>query len=111
MDTFTVLSEPSRRRLLSALLRGPLPVNALVAQCGMSQPVVSKHLRVLREAGLVGVQPDGQQRLYSLNAQPLAEVDAWIRPYREFWANRLDALEQHLSERQGPQGEDNDCGK
>jgi DNA-binding transcriptional ArsR family regulator len=64
----------------------------------MSQPVVSKHLRVLRDAGLVVVKPDGQRRLYSINPGPLAELEAWLEPYRRFWSDNLDALEQHLDE-------------
>ncbi len=70
----------------------------LVEVVGMRQPVVSKHLRILRYAGLVKVTPDGQRRLYSIRAGPLAEVDAWIEPYRKFWSERLGALEQHLDE-------------
>jgi len=97
MNPFNVLSEPSRRLLLDTLLDGPKPVNAIVEIVGMSQPVVSKHLRILREAGLVAVEPDGQRRLYSINAQPLAQVDAWLQPYREIWSQRLDALERHLA--------------
>jgi DNA-binding transcriptional ArsR family regulator len=97
MSAFAVISEASRRRLLDLLLDGPKPVSTLVADIGMSQPVVSKHLRVLRDAGLVSVTPDGQRRLYSINSQPLAEVDEWLEPYRRFWSEKLDALEQHLN--------------
>lgn len=98
MNTFTVLAEPSRRRLLDAMLHGPQSVSALVETVGMSQPVVSKHLRILRDAGLVVVTPDGQRRLYSLNAEPLAEVAAWLAPYQAFWNERFDALGGHLNE-------------
>ena len=98
MSPFAVLAEPNRRRLLDSLLGGPLPVNSLVESIGMSQPVVSKHLRILRDAGLVKVQADGQKRLYSLNAEPLVELDHWLEPYREFWSERLDALERHLDD-------------
>lgn len=70
----------------------------LVGPLNLSQPGVSKHLRVLREAGLVEVRPDGRQRWYRLRAQPLAEVDEWLEPYREHWSGRLDALERHLEE-------------
>jgi DNA-binding transcriptional ArsR family regulator len=66
---------------------------------GPSQPGVSKHLRVLRDAGLVDVRPDGQRRLYALRPEPLADVDAWLGPYRRLWADRLDALERHLERR------------
>lgn len=69
-----------------------------MARLGLSQPGVSKHLRVLREAGLVAVRPEGRQRWYGLRPQPLAEVDAWLEPYRRYWSARLDALERHLEE-------------
>jgi DNA-binding transcriptional ArsR family regulator len=98
MSPFTALAEPNRRRLLDALLLGPQPVGKLVQGLGMSQPVVSKHLRILRDLGLVEVQPDGQRRLYSLNTKPLQEIDNWLEPYRRFLAARLDALEQHLED-------------
>lgn len=98
MSVFAALSEPARRRLLDALLPGPLAVNALVDAVGMSQPVVSKHLRVLRELGLVSVRRDGQRRLYRLRAEPLGELDAWLTPYRAFWSGKLDELEQHLGD-------------
>jgi DNA-binding transcriptional ArsR family regulator len=71
-------------------------VNDLVARVGMSQPGVSRHLRVLREAGLVKVRRDAQRRLYRLHAEPLRELDAWLEPYRVEWSTRLDALERHL---------------
>lgn len=93
-----MLSEPNRRFLLDSLLDGAKPVNSLVEIIGMSQPVVSKHLRILRDAGLVKVEPDGQRRLYSINAEPLAELDAWLQPYRKFWSQKLTALERHLDE-------------
>jgi DNA-binding transcriptional ArsR family regulator len=95
-STFDVLAEPTRRRILDLLRDEERPVNHLVAQLGASQPGVSKHLRVLREAGLVGVRTDAQRRLYTLRPEPLAEVDAWIEPYRRLWSTRLDALEAHL---------------
>lgn len=100
-ETFAVLAEPSRLTLLGALLEGEASVNTLVAASGMSQPVVSKHLKILREAGLVSVRPDGQRRLYRLRVEPLKGVDAWLAPYREFWADRLDALERHLDQLHG----------
>ena len=98
LDTFQTLAEPSRRVLLQALLVGESSVSALVEASGMSQPVVSKHLKILREAGLVDVRPDGQRRLYSLRAEPLRDLDEWLEPYRRFWSERLDALEMHLAE-------------
>jgi DNA-binding transcriptional ArsR family regulator len=97
MNTFAALAEPNRRLLLEAMIDGAKPVNQLVELIGLSQPVVSKHLRILREYGLVTVEPSGQQRLYSINPQPLRELDQWLQPYRQFWADKLDALEAHLN--------------
>ena len=77
---------------------GERSVSDLVARLKLSQPGVSKHLKVLREAGLVEVRPEGRQRWYALRAQPLAEVDQWLEPYRDYWSNRLNALERHLEE-------------
>ncbi|CAA9565862.1 MAG: Transcriptional regulator, ArsR family [uncultured Thermomicrobiales bacterium] len=94
--TFDVLAEPTRRRILDLLRERPRQVGELVEQLGLSQPGVSKHLRVLREAGLVAVRRDAQRRRYELRPEPLAEVDAWLEPYRRLWADRLDALERHL---------------
>jgi DNA-binding transcriptional ArsR family regulator len=94
--TFEVLAEPSRRRILDLLRDGERLVGDLVQKVKLSQPAVSKHLRVLKEAGLVDVRPDGQRRWYRLRAEPLAEVDAWLEPYRRHWNDRLDALERHL---------------
>jgi DNA-binding transcriptional ArsR family regulator len=95
---FDVLAVPSRRRLLGLLRESERPVNELVAATGLSQPAVSNHLRVLREAGLVAVRRDGQRRLYRLTAEPLRELDAWLEPYRVLWSGRLDELEHHLEE-------------
>ena len=94
---FTAIAEPARRRILELLRRRERSVNELVEQLKLSQPGVSKHLRVLREAGLVSVRPDGRRRWYGLRAEPLAELDEWLAPYREYWGGRLDALEQHLA--------------
>ena len=95
-STFDVVGDPTRRRILDLLREGPRPVGELVRLTGCSQPGTSKHLRVLRDAGLVAVRPEAQRRLYVLRPQPLAEIDAWLAPYRELWADRLDALEQLL---------------
>ncbi len=95
--TFEVLSEPSRRRILDLLLRRERPVGELVEALGASQPAVSKHLKVLRQAGLVEFRTDAQRRVYRVRAEPLREVDEWITPYRVLWAQRLDALEHHLA--------------
>jgi DNA-binding transcriptional ArsR family regulator len=100
--TFEVLAEPARRRILDLLRDGERPVGQLVERLELSQPGVSKHLRVLREAGLVEVRRDAQRRWYGLRAEPLAEIDAWLAPYRRLWANRLDALEDHLDRKEQP---------
>jgi DNA-binding transcriptional ArsR family regulator len=98
--TFDALAEPARRRILDLLREGERPVGQLVERLELSQPGVSKHLRVLREAGLVEVRRDAQRRWYGLRAEPLAEIDAWLAPYRRLWANRLDALEDHLDRKE-----------
>ena len=95
--TFEVLAEPTRRRILDLLRERPRLVGELTAELGLSQPGTSKHLRVLRDAGLVRVRPEGQRRWYELVPEPLAEVDAWLAPYRWMWADRFDALERHLA--------------
>ena len=95
-STFEVLAEPTRRRILDLLRDGERSVGELVDRLTLSQPGVSKHLRVLREGGLVGVRQDAQRRWYELRPEPLAEVDAWLEPYRRLWAEHLDALERHL---------------
>ncbi|GAA1221804.1 ArsR/SmtB family transcription factor [Pseudonocardia alaniniphila] len=94
--TFEVLAEPTRRRILDLLRDRPRLVGELSAELGLSQPGTSKHLRVLRDAGLVKVRAEAQRRWYELDPAPLAEVDAWLAPYRWMWADRLDALERHL---------------
>jgi DNA-binding transcriptional ArsR family regulator len=95
-STFEVLAEPRRREILDLLRGGERPVGELVEELSLSQPAVSKHLRVLRDAGLVEVRTDAQRRWYRLRPAPLAEVDAWLEPYRDLWRTRLDALEAHL---------------
>jgi DNA-binding transcriptional ArsR family regulator len=97
MDTFSAIVEPNRRLLLEAVRRQPCTVNMLVAVAGLSQPAVSKHLKVLKAANLVVVRPDGQKRWYELNAQPLMEVDKFLEPYRQFLSDKLDNLERHLN--------------
>jgi DNA-binding transcriptional ArsR family regulator len=94
--TFELLAEPTRRRILDLLRDGERPVGELVDRLSMSQPAVSKHLRVLRDSGLVDVRVDAQRRVYRLRPEPLKEVDAWIEPYRRLWDRRLDRLERHL---------------
>jgi DNA-binding transcriptional ArsR family regulator len=95
---FEVLAEPHRRRILDLLRVEERPVGDLVADLGLSQPAVSKHLRVLRDAGLVDVRADAQRRLYRLRPEPLREIDEWLTPYRATWRDRLDALAQHLDD-------------
>jgi DNA-binding transcriptional ArsR family regulator len=97
--TLQVLAEPSRKAILDLLLDGERPVCDLVARLDQSQPGVSKHLRVLRDAGLVEARADGQRRLYRVRPEPLAELDAWLAPYRRLWSKRLDLLEDHLGQR------------
>lgn len=95
-STFQVLAEPRRREILDLLRTGEKPVGDLVKRLALTQPTVSKHLKVLREAGLVKVRQDAQRRLYRLLPEPLAEIDAWLEPYRRMWSANLDALERHL---------------
>ena len=94
--TFDVLAEPARRRILDLLLERPRLVGELTDHLGLTQPGTSKHLRVLREAGLVRVRPEAQRRWYELRSEPLTEIDEWLRPYRRLWDDSLDALERHL---------------
>jgi len=97
---FEVLAEPTRRRSLDQLLDRPRTVGDLVAALNVSQPSVSKHLRVLRDAGVVEARKDAQRRVYELRPDALAEVLAWVEPYRELWSGRLDALERHLDSKE-----------
>ena len=99
--TFQALAEPTRRRILDLLLERPRPVGELVERLGLSQPGTSKHLRALRDAGLVRVRKDAQQRWYELSPGPLTEIDEWLQPYRKLWAASLDALERHLDSMPG----------
>ena len=95
-STWSVLADPSRRAMLELLLERPRPVGELVDRLGLTQPGTSKHLRVLREAGLVQVRQEAQRRVYALDPGPLAELDVWLAPYRRLWNERLDALGRHL---------------
>jgi DNA-binding transcriptional ArsR family regulator len=94
-----VLAEPRRLQILDLLRDGERPVGDLVDRLGISQPAVSKHLRVLKEAGLVEVRPDAQRRLYRIRPEPLAELDDWLATYRQLWTTHLDRLEDHLEQR------------
>jgi len=98
MSAYGALAEPHRRQILDLLREGEQPAGTLVEHLALSQPGVSKHLKVLREAGLVTVRVDGKRRLYALRVEPLAEVDAWLAHYRALWPKRLDALERHLED-------------
>jgi DNA-binding transcriptional ArsR family regulator len=98
MSPYSALAEPSRRQILDLLRDSERSVGDLVGRLRLSQPGVSKHLKVLREAGLVEVRPDGKTRWYGLRAEPLAEVAEWLEPYRRHWSARLDALERHLED-------------
>jgi DNA-binding transcriptional ArsR family regulator len=100
MSPFEAIAEPNRRRLLELLRNGERPAGDLVEATGLSQPGVSKHLRQLREAGLVSVRADGQRRLYRLEAAEMAGLDSWLQQFRQFWADRLDALGDHLEREQ-----------
>ena len=93
---FDVLAEPNRRQILDLLREAERPVGDLVVALGVSQPAVSKHLRVLRDAGLVEARTDAQRRVYRVRTEPLREIDAWLAPYREQWNTALDDLERHL---------------
>ena len=95
---FAVLAEPNRRRILDLLRDGERPVNELVTALSTSQPAVSKHLRVLRDAGVVEARVDAQRRLYRVRPEGLREIDARLEPYRALWNDSLDALERHLDE-------------
>lgn len=95
-SAFAVLAEPNRRAVLSLLATSERSVGELERRLGMPQPSVSKHLRVLREAGFVESRVDAQRRLYRLRPEPLMELDSWLAPFRRFWSAHVDALERHL---------------
>src|SRR4030081_2647861 len=105
-STWSVLADPHRRAVLELLLERPRPVGEIVERLGLTQPGTSKHLRVLREAGLVRVQTDAQRRVYALEPGPLAELDEWLAPYRRYWDQHLDALERHLDRTNDPTRKD-----
>ena len=99
---FDVLAEPNRRRILDLLREEERPVGDLVSALRVSQPAVSKHLRVLRDAGFVEVRSDAQRRLYRVRPEPLREIADWLEPYRALWSSRLDDLERHLDRMDRP---------
>ena len=92
-----MLGDPTRRELVGLLAAGEVPAGELAARFPVSRPAISRHLRVLREAGLVRVRSDGRQRLYALDPRPLQELDEWLEPYRDLWAQRLDALDTEIA--------------
>jgi DNA-binding transcriptional ArsR family regulator len=100
VNTFAVLAEPTRRRILDELRSSERSVGDLVEILSVSQPLVSKHLRVLRESGLVSSRTAAQQRIYRIEAGPLQALDEWLEPYRRMWTRHLDALERHLDEQE-----------
>jgi DNA-binding transcriptional ArsR family regulator len=108
-DAFNAVAEPRRRQILDLLAKGERPVNDLVTQLGLGQPQVSKHLRVLREVGLVAVRDRGRQRMYRLNGQPLKPVHDWVKQYEQTWNERFEALDEVLEELR--ESEDADGGK
>ena len=99
-STWTALADPHRRAILGLLLERPRAVGELVDSLELTQPRTSKHLRVLREAGLVNVTTEAQRRVYALEPGPLEELDAWLTPYRRLWGRSLDALERHLDSKE-----------
>ena len=108
-DAFNAVAEPRRRQILDALAGGERPVNDLVAELGLAQPQVSKHLRVLREVGAVAVREDGRQRLYRLDGRALKPIHDWVKAYERTWSERFDELDVVLEElKREEQGDDGD---
>jgi DNA-binding transcriptional ArsR family regulator len=103
---FDVLAEPHRRQILDLLLDGDRSVGELVAHFDLAQPSVSKHLRILRDAGLVTARVEGQRRIYRVEPAPLRQIDDWLAPYRRRWQASLDALERHLDDMDHPKAEE-----
>jgi DNA-binding transcriptional ArsR family regulator len=99
-DAFAILAEPTRRRILDELRLSERSVGELVGELDLAQPAVSKHLRVLRDAGFVSCRTAAQRRIYRIEPRPLRGVDAWLAPYRLLWAKHLDALERHLDQQE-----------
>ena len=97
MEALAALADPVRRELVALLAQGEMPAGQLADRFPVSRPAVSRHLRVLREAGLVTARADGKRRLYALDARPLRELDEWLEPYRDLWAQRLDALDTEIA--------------
>ncbi|WP_422927628.1 ArsR/SmtB family transcription factor [Singulisphaera sp. PoT] len=112
-DAFNAVAEPRRRQILDLLALGERPVNDMVASLGLAQPLVSKHLKVLREVGLVNVRGAGQQRLYTLNAQSLKAIHDWVRNFEPFWDHQLDRIKERAERkaRERSEGQDNSEGE
>ena len=109
-DAFNAVAEPRRRQILDVLADGERPVNDLVEQLGLAQPLVSKHLRVLREVGLVDVREEGRQRIYRLNGHSLKPIHDWVKSYEQSWNERFDRLEVVLEELKGEEKERKERG-
>ena len=107
-DAFNAVAEPRRRQILDLLAAGERPVNDLVALLGLAQPQVSKHLKVLREVGLVNARDEGRQRMYSVNGGPLKPIHDWVSNYERTWTERFDALDEVLEELKKEEGDDGD---
>jgi DNA-binding transcriptional ArsR family regulator len=107
-DAFNAVAEPRRRQILDVLAGGERPVNDVVAELGLAQPQVSKHLKVLREVGLVDVRGDGRQRLYRLNGRPLKPIHDWVSGYERAWSERFEALDGVLEELKDKEGRGDD---
>jgi len=110
-DAFNAVAEPRRRQILDVLGRGERPVNDLVTLLGLAQPQVSKHLRVLREVGLVDVRDEGRQRVYRLNGQPLKPIHDWVKNYQRWWTERFEALDEVLEKLKGMEEPDHGNGE
>jgi DNA-binding transcriptional ArsR family regulator len=104
LDTYSAVADPSRRKILDRLLRSDASVTELVNDLGFSQPLVSKHLRILRECGLVHFRVDAQRRIYSLDSRPLEEIDAWLSAYRSTWNHHVDKLSEYLDRKKTDMG-------
>ena len=110
-DAFNAVAEPRRRQILDVLVGGERPVNDLVTRLGVSQPQVSKHLRVLREVGLVEARDEGRQRMYRLNGSPLKPIHDWVKNYERTWVERFEALDELLEELKGKEEGDGGGGE
>ena len=104
IDTFEALADPTRRRIVESLQSGEKPVGEIVKHSGIHQSGVSRHLRILNEAGFVSMRPLGQQRLYSLRPEPFRELEAWLAGYRRLWEHRLDRFAEALEQRKSSRG-------